>query len=127
MSKKLLRDDVILRNVMNALNLTKNKLSIELGYKSPVSVYNVFRDDDDPRKQPLSTIMSTKIIERFPNVSYKYLTKGEEPVLLEGGFLQSQTNIVGKPEPEKYSLREHLERLEAKQDRIEHLLLQLIG
>ncbi|TYP76236.1 hypothetical protein [Aquimarina intermedia] len=88
--KKQTEDAVRLNKVLEKLGITGNELSRELDYKSPSSVYQILEGHQNKK---LSNKMINKIIARFPQISYKYLKKGEGDVLVE-----DSTNAILKAE-----------------------------
>lgn len=85
-------DDVILSNILEALDISANKLSTKMGYKSTNSIYQIL----DPERGPgISLNFANKLVEVYPRVNFLYATKGELPVLLDGGHAQAQSNFLG--------------------------------
>lgn len=83
-----MKDSEKLQTVLNALDITANKMSIELEFASPSAVYHILND-----RNSLSKDFKDKIIRAFPNVNYSFLTKGELPVILDKEGTQNQMNL----------------------------------
>lgn len=78
MSKqKTTRDSEIIKAVLEKLDINANKLANLLECSSLSSVYHIVNG-----KQGLSEKMKARIIDKFPNVSYAFLSTNQGPVLL---------------------------------------------
>ena len=86
----------IMSNVLEALDISANKLATRIGYKSTSSIYNVM-DDTSPAKITLE--MAEAIVEQYPKVNFLYLTRGEDPILLERGPAIGQSNFFDHDKP----------------------------
>ena len=86
---KALTDAQILQEVLNALDYTANALNDKLEYSSPSSVPHVLKGRNE-----LSRGMKQRIVNTFPNVNMEFLNKGELPILLTGGAMQAQANLL---------------------------------
>ena len=89
---KALTDAQILQEVLNALDYTANALNDKLEYSSPSSVPHVLKGRNE-----LSRGMKERIVNTFPNVNMEFLNKGELPILLTGGAMQAQANLLNIP------------------------------
>tara|TARA_B100002049_G_scaffold164967_1_gene123757 strand:+ start:6214 stop:6621 length:408 start_codon:yes stop_codon:yes gene_type:complete len=87
--KKTLSDAQILQEVLNALDYSANALNDKLEYSSPSSVPHVLKGRNE-----LSRGMKQRIVNTFPNVNMEFLNKGELPILLTGGAMQAQANLL---------------------------------
>lgn len=91
---KQLTDAEIMSKLLETLDISANKLATKLEYKSASSIYHVL-DDNEPNK--ITSKMAEKIVEIYPRVNFMFLTRGEEPVLLEHSFAKGQANLFGIP------------------------------
>lgn len=89
-------DGEILSNVLNSLNLTANKLSVKMGYKSANSVYNII---DENHQAKITIKFAEKLVELYPQVNFLYVTQGKEPVLLNNGMSIGQSNLFNNERP----------------------------
>ena len=120
--QKKLKDSEILKQVLDSVHMTKNKFGPAIGYSNSTSIYHVFRNEGDPLKQPITSGMIDKILARFPNVSYAFLTKGE------GNVLNPQPLFRGEiTSREPYSIREHLDRMESKIDLLDKQMKDVLS
>jgi hypothetical protein len=82
-----------LQKVLDILGITGNELSKELGYKSASSVYQIL---EGHQNKSISNKMIDKIINKFPQVSYKFLKKGEGNVIVDDSTKAIvQANLFG--------------------------------
>ncbi len=81
--------------VLESLGVNANSLATKLGYKNPMSVYSVLKDEDDPAKRPLGEKLIDRIISHYPQVNHSFLINGELPVLLSRAQTQVQKNVFG--------------------------------
>lgn len=101
-------DGEILSNVLDALNLSANKLSVKMGYKSPSSIYNIL---DDEHYSKISLDFANKLVELFGNVNFLYLTQGKEPILIERGMAIGQKNFLNNDQPSYNDVPGYLEEI----------------
>ncbi len=125
--EKALSDAQILQEVLNALDYSANALNDKLEYSSPSSVPHVLKGRNE-----LSRGMKQRIVNTFPNVNMEFLNKGELPILLTGGALQAQANLLNIPinTNEGQSLMLDLNKLAKipqQLDRIETMLEELLS
>lgn len=90
MGSEKISDAEILSNVLNALDITANKLAVKAEYKSASTVYHVLNGENN-----ISTAMAEKIVELYPQVNILYLIRGEEPIILDRGKSIGQANFFG--------------------------------
>jgi hypothetical protein len=87
-SKKLIEDEVIIQNVLNALGVRIPEFRKKLGYSSDTSIHNVLK-----KVHGISNDMINKILINYQEVSYLYLKKGEGQPLRPGATVTSQKSI----------------------------------
>lgn len=86
---------VRLQTVIELLHISARKLATLLKYKSHGTVYHVLEGRNN-----LSPGMISKIVKKFPNVSYQYLKEGKgEPLLTRESEILAQQNILGLSKP----------------------------
>lgn len=73
---KKLEDRVILDELLRALKTNKKKLAENLGYASHMSIYYVANG-----RNHITNDMADRIMLKYPEVNYLFITKGELPVL----------------------------------------------
>lgn len=84
-------DSKRLQTILDILQITANRLSKILGYKSPGTVYHVLSGTNQ-----LSPGMINSIIQKFPRINYLYLKTGKgDPLLKTDSEVQSQKNLFG--------------------------------
>lgn len=83
-----LEDSVILSNILNALDISANKMATRLRYASPSSIYHILNGTNS-----ISTDMANKIVDMYPRVNFLYVTRGEDPILLDGPEIRGQSNF----------------------------------
>ena len=81
-----LTDSKRLQGLLDALSISAHKLSLELEYKAPASIYHVIEG-----LNTLSSGMRDRIISRYPNVNPEYLKHGELPILLSRSQVAEQS------------------------------------
>jgi hypothetical protein len=84
-----LTDAQILEEVLNALDYNPNSLNTKLDYNSPSTIPHVLKG-----RNSLSRGIKERIVNTFPNVNMNFLKFGQLPVLLTGGDLQAQANLL---------------------------------
>jgi len=84
-----LTDAQILEEVLNALDYNPNSLNTKLDYNSPSTIPHVLKG-----RNSLSRGIKERIVNTFPNVNMNFLKFGHLPVLLTGGDLQAQANLL---------------------------------
>jgi hypothetical protein len=90
--EKKLDDAKIIQSVLDAVGITANKFSVELGLKSPASIYHIIDGRND-----LSAGMIEKIITRYPRISYDFLRNGVGEVVVSEENSQNQMNFFNIP------------------------------
>jgi hypothetical protein len=84
-------DSKRLQTILDLLQISGNKLSKILEYKSAASVYHVLED-----RNTLSSGMIEAIVKKFPQVNYIYLKTGKgEPILTDDSKRIAQQNLFG--------------------------------
>ena len=83
-----MKDSEILQSVLDALDISANKLSLDLDFASPASVYHVLNE-----KNSLSKDFKEKVIRAYPNVNYEFLRNATLPVILDKEHTQAQMNL----------------------------------
>jgi ribonuclease D len=84
-------DAVRLKTILDLLQISGNKLSKILGYKSAASVYHVLEE-----RNTLSSGMIEGIVKKFPQANYIYLKTGKgEPILTDESKRTAQQNLFG--------------------------------
>jgi transcriptional regulator with XRE-family HTH domain len=86
-----MEDKEILSNILEALDITANKLATKMGYASASSIYHILNGDNK-----ISMDMAKKLVEIYPQVNYLYVTLGEEPILLGRSESRGQGNLFYK-------------------------------
>jgi hypothetical protein len=86
---KKLSDDKIMEKVLEALRYSGLAFSKELGYKSHGTIHNILK-----KQNSISQEMINRITGKFPQVNYLFLTKGQEPVLLDRKLAKNQLNVL---------------------------------
>ncbi len=90
-SKTPQTDEKRLQTILDLLQISGNKLSKILEYKSPASVYHVLEG-----RNTLSSGMIESIVRKFPQVNYIYLKQGKgEPILTDDSKRIAQQNLFG--------------------------------
>jgi len=84
-----LTDAQILEQVLNALDYNPNSFNVKLGYNSASTIPHVLKG-----RNGLSRGIKERIVNTFPNVNMNFLKFGQLPVLLTGGDLQAQANLL---------------------------------
>jgi len=87
-----MKDPEILQGLLDALDITANKLSKELDYASHQSVYHILNEVN-----ALSDGIISRIADRYPHVNLNYLRTGESPILLNEQEARAQANVLNKP------------------------------
>ncbi|WP_339708742.1 hypothetical protein [uncultured Kriegella sp.] len=121
---KKLEDSKKLQNLLEALGLTANALSVKLNYKSHASIYHVLDG-----KASISQGMINRIVKSYPNVSYDYLVHGRLPILLDEHGTISQANKLNIPiqtDTDVFKIKRILD-IPDQLDRIEMKLDELLG
>ncbi|WP_430611575.1 hypothetical protein [Flavobacterium sp. JP2137] len=114
--------------LLQALEITANNLSVDLGYKNSMSIYYVINGRNKINEQ-----MIKRIIKIYPSVNYLFLAYGELPVLVPPALAQSQKNMFGEvANLEDLNLKLELlfksqNRLTQKLENIESLLIELVN
>ena len=86
---KKLEDSVILERLLKEMRYSANEFSKEIGV-TPSALYHVINSANR-----LSTDLANRIILRFPEVNYLFLTLGQEPIMGHKNTAQIQKNILG--------------------------------
>ena len=98
----ILNSAEIMKNVLTELRYGARPFSVELGV-TPMSIYHIISG-----KNRISSDLADKIIKKFPNVNYLYLTKGILPVLLQNPkLINNQDNLlngISLPKNKDYNL-----------------------
>lgn len=89
-----LTDDVILANVLEALDVSANKFAKKLEYKSSATIYHVLNGVNG-----ISTEMANKAVDVYPQLNFLYLTRGQEPIILDRGTSVGQANFFNTKGP----------------------------
>jgi len=99
--------------LLDELKHTKYSLSIALGYVNGSVFHNILNG-----RNGISTGLANKVVDKFPQINYRWLLRGEGSMLVE-----PKENLVNNPLLERIEL---LERLCKGQDaKIELLKLDL--
>ncbi len=85
-----LKDDEILRNVIDALGVKVPEFRKQLNYSSNTTIYNVFKG-----VHKISSDMINRILHAYPEVNYLYLKRGQGVPLKVGPAVTNQKNILG--------------------------------
>ena len=135
----VLNDHQILEGICDYLGVTAYKLSKELGYKAPASLYHIKEG-----RTNFSNEMIEKLLVTYPSLSYVYLNTGKgDPNLKTPAEIQAQKNVmrhIYKDEPQQsnasqmpsvdvpieYTTQKQLELLLRSQNRTNELLSELI-
>lgn len=88
--KQKLNDSDRLKKVIEALDISASKLATRLGYRSSASIYHIINGINN-----LSLGMSKKIVKKYPQVSFLYLTQGKGDPILKNN--SNQRNILHSP------------------------------
>lgn len=106
-TEEKLTDDVILANVLEALDVSANKFAKKLEYKSSATVYHVLKGTNS-----ISTEMANKAVDVYPQLNFLYLTRGEEPIILDRGTSVGQANFFGTQGPTYNDIPKTLKNIE---------------
>ena len=87
-----LTDAQILEEVLNSLDHNPNSFNKKLEYNSASTIPHVLKG-----RNTLSRGIKERIVRTFPNVNMNFLKFGHLPVLLTGGDLQAQANLLNIP------------------------------
>lgn len=90
----------ILENIVNSLNVSKYKFSKEIGLSSPDHLYKMLNGKQNPSWETLQ-----KIVEQFPNISDRFLLRGEGEVFENGDI--KNTNSKNVDTLEKVNNKKH--------------------
>lgn len=125
-TKKTLSDAQILQEVLDALNYNANSLNTKLGYSSASTIPHVLKG-----RNALSRGIKERLVNEFPNVNMNFLNNGELPILLTGGALQAQANLLNIPLKNKREASSIIDlskvaQLPEQMDRIENMLQELL-
>lgn len=86
-------DAELLRDVIEALDITAAKLADKTGYKSPASIYHILNGQNN-----ITVSMAKNICSAYPEVNFLYLTLGKLPILITNQEQQYQAlNFDEKP------------------------------
>jgi plasmid maintenance system antidote protein VapI len=119
---KPITDSEIIENVMTALNTNANSLASDLNYASHMSIYHIVKGTNS-----ISKGLTERIVQKFPNVNYNYMTRGEGSVLLNEEETKSQMNVFNIPGKQNdvevffkkfANSPDQLNRIESKVDKI---------
>jgi hypothetical protein len=122
---KNIEDSKKLEEVINALGMSANSLSVKLEYKSAASVYHVVNGINK-----LSEGMIDRIVDYIPNVSLNYLKYGKLPILLADDDLNRQMSLLNKGVPNMgndFHSFKRLMEVPERLDRIEEMLKELLS
>lgn len=135
----VLSDQQILEGITTYLGVTAYKLSKELGYKAPASLYHIKEG-----RSNFSSEMIERLLVKYPSLSYVYLNTGKgDPNLKTPAEIQAQKNVmrhIYKDEPQatekeaipsvdvpiEYTTQKQLELLLRSQNRTNELLGELL-
>jgi hypothetical protein len=115
-------DSEIINKVISALDTNANKLSSELNYSSHMSIYLIVKGTNK-----ISKGLKERLIMKFPQVNYNYLSTGEGAVLLNDNEMQAQMNMFNIPGKDTTlssflngfgNTPEQLNRIESKLDKL---------
>lgn len=107
MGKDKPSDAEILSNVLQALDITANKLAVKAEYKSASSVYHILNGENN-----ISSQFAEKVVELYPQVNILYLIRGEEPIILDRGPSIGQSNFYNHNKASYDQLPQTLKNIE---------------
>jgi hypothetical protein len=84
-----LTDAQILEEILNALDYNPNSFNKKLEYNSASTIPHILKG-----RNSLSRGIKERIVNTFPNVNMNFLKSGQLPILLTGGDLQAQANLL---------------------------------
>ena len=121
-----LTDAQILEEVLNALDYNPNSFNKKLEYNSASTIPHVLKG-----RNTLSRGIKERIVRTFPNVNMNFLKSGQLPVLLTGGDLQAQANLLNIPLSKNQNASplidlNKLAFIPEQLDRIENMLKKLL-
>lgn len=87
--QKSLTDAEILQNVINAIGVRIPEFRVKLGFGTNTTIYNVLKGVNG-----ISSDMINRILNKYPDVSYLYLKKGEGKPIRTGPAATNQKNIL---------------------------------
>lgn len=116
---KNLKDSKRLENLIEVLATTPHKLSLDIGYKAPASVYHVLNGINK-----LSSGMRERILKRYPNVNPEFLKRGELPIVFSKNELLEQNSLLNLKNKDEEFVKSIISFIEIpkKLDRIIELL-----
>ena len=123
--KEGIEDSVKMQQILDALGLTANALSVKLGFKSHASIYHVINGINN-----FSTSMMEKIVHTFPNVNYNFMLNSQLPIILtDARDIQNQMNLFNIPpsQNQKYDQIQRIMEVPGQLDRIEEMLAELLN
>lgn len=87
--KKSLTDPEILQNVIDAIGVRIPEFRTKIGYATNTTIYNVMKGVNG-----ISSDMINRILNKYPEVSYLYLKRGEGHPIRVGQLVKSYNPIA---------------------------------
>lgn len=114
-----IKDKEIIQNVMDALGVKAPEFAKKIGLATTTTIYNVKNE-----VHGISNDLINRIIDKYPEVNYLYLKRGQgSPLRSSGPDATIQKNILGKSLKE-ITLHE-LYLLPGKVEKLERRILEL--
>lgn len=87
---KVIPDSEIMKQLLEALRYSALAFANELSYKSHSTIHHILNG-----RNKISEDLITRIINKFPEVHYWFLKKGQHPIILNEKLKSNQAELFG--------------------------------